>query len=171
MQENPSLMSGVPWNQIEKTLEVHPSAVAGYVKNGWVILMAYNVRDDVTENTWEKGYQQNLVRSEYRPVVLMGQTILDALEEEVEQLRLNSVVLEKLQVEHAKLKIDLGETQKRAEGSAERVREMDTRWNEEFKRAGRAEERMRKLEGDIGRIRAAIGEIRMKEILEGDKKT
>jgi hypothetical protein len=163
------IMSSTPWDRIDKTVEVHPSQVHEYVKRGWIVLMTYNVRDDVHESSWARGYQEQTVRSEYRPVVLMGQTILDSLEEEVGVLRIDKADLGKLRVDHDALKKEHEETKKRAAEHAREAREASERWDKCFQMRSETEALNRKLEGDISKIRAAIGELKMREILDGKK--
>jgi hypothetical protein len=167
MPQEPNMMTNAPWDKIANTVEVHPTEVASYIQKGWVILMAYNARHDVTENTWARGYQENLVRCEYRPVVLMGQTRLDALDEENVRLREQVLKLTKIEADHTNLKRSHEALCKQAAHDAAHVRAMDERYNGEFKRAEIAEMQKRKLETDIGKIRAAIGDIRMRDIIDG----
>lgn len=139
--------------------------VADHVKAGWIILMSYNARLDAQEQTWERGYMELRVRTEYTPVVLMGRTTLHALSEEVralrhevKTLRPNVEQLSALRSEHEKLKV-IASQQESLTRSA-----MDREQAERGKRIG-IEAIMHKLEDDLSKVRAAIGEIRMKEIL------
>ena len=164
---NVSVTPGVRWDGIDKIEEVHPTMVADYVKRGWVILMAYSARDDVTESSWARGYQETSVRCEYRPVVLMGQTNLDAIREKNEQLLATNKVLLESDRQHQELKKKFEEVSKRAaehDRRASAAEEHSTYWN---KKSDEHEALRRKLETDISKIRMAIGEIRMKEILGG----
>lgn len=160
-----TLAAGVRWDAIDKTVEVHPSMVADYVRRGWVVLASYMGREDIHENVTENGYYQQKTRSEYKPVVLMGQTIIDSMREEIEVLRVDRARLGKYEVDFTELRkkheacektiADLRASEKRAWDSAETSRK--AREDADLKRL--------KMETDIGKLRAALGEIRMKEIL------
>jgi hypothetical protein len=162
-----SIAEGVRWDGIDKTPEVHPTAVAEYVKNGWIILMAYNVRDDVHEQTWARGYQESTVRSEYRPVVLMGQTNLDAIHEENARLVAVNAKLAESDRQHQELKKNHEGLSRSLADVSRRLAEAEGHSSDWLRRATEHDAQKRKLETDIGKIRTAIGEIRMKEILGG----
>ena len=162
---NVNIAEGVRWDGIDKTVEVHPTMVADHVKQGWVILMAYNVRDDVTEQSYARGYQESTVRSEYRPVVLMGQTNLDAIHEENVRLVAANARLMESDQEHQKLKKKHEEISRSLADVSRRLAEAEVHSSDWLRRATEHEVQKRKLETDIGKIRTAVGEIRMKEIL------
>lgn len=164
---NVNIAEGVRWDGIDKTMEIHPTMVADYVKKGWVILMAYSARDDVTEQSWARGYQENTVRSEYRPVVLMGQTNLDAIHEENARLISTNKVLAESDRQHQELKKKHEELSRSLADVSRRLAEAEGHSSDWLRRASEHETQKRKLETDIGKIRTAVGEIRMKEILGG----
>jgi|SRR5208337_1012358 len=160
-----NITPGVRWDGIDKTVEVHPTQVADYVKRGWVILMTYSARDDVTESSFARGYQENTVRCEYRPVVLMGQTVLDAIREENARLSSAEKTLSELDVQHRELKKKHEELSRSLADVSRRLAESEGHSSDWLRRASEHETQKRKLETDIGKIRTAVGEIRIKEIL------
>jgi hypothetical protein len=162
---NPSITSTAPWDEIEETMEVYPREVAGAVQEGWVILMTYNARDDVMETTCERGYQESRIRSEYKPVVLMGRTTLRSLREKAQILEAEVLSLRKADAEHQALKKQYEVEKKRAGALEQRLREIEERWGAEIKSRMETEQNLRKLEGEFSKVRAAIGEIGIKEIL------
>jgi uncharacterized protein (DUF342 family) len=160
-----SLASGTRWDAIDKTMEVHPTMVSDYVRRGWVVLASYMAREDVHENAMENGYYVNKVRSEYKPVVLMGQMIVDSMREENERLQARVSQLSKCESDLAALQKKYAEAEKVfAEKSASEKRAWESA---EVTRKGReeVEAQKRKMEADISKLRAALGELRMKEIL------
>ena len=162
---NVTLTPGVPWDAIERTQEVHPTMVSDYIKRGWVILASYMAREDLYEQFFENGYQQQRTRCEYKPVVLMGQTIVDTLREENAGLRSRVASLEPNVAELCKLQRDHELLQKNcASSEASRKRAEESEQNAQRRMTELSTEK-RKMEADIGKLRAAIGEIRMKEIL------
>jgi len=158
---------GVRWDSIETCKEVHPTEVAEHVRKGWVILMSYAARDDVIENYWENGMNQQRVRCEYCPVVLMGQMNLDALRAENEDLKTRNKALAESDQQHQKLRTE-HEALKRGHTSSKEFLELaEKRATEADGKRREAEEQKRRLEVDIGKVRSAIGDLRMREILEG----
>jgi len=155
----------VRWDAVSETIEAHPREVADYVKKNWVILMWYMARDDIHETHYENGYQLSRVRSEYRPVVLLGRTNLDTIREQNQALTIQNKnlidrtkSLEELQKAHEELK-------KRASDLEVTASQAETRATESSRLRYELEEQKRKLEISIGKIRSAIGELKMKEIL------
>jgi len=154
------------WNGIENTKEIHPIQVAAFIKSGWVILMSYQKRIDISEQ--ESGMNGQVLyntRCEYEPVVLMGQTCLDSLQEQldgsalvIKDLRVKEIELHDLQKKHV-----VAENRcKTASDLVERfTKDLETKRNE----ISALTTAKYKMEADIGKIRSALGEIRMKEIL------
>ena len=165
---NVNVAPGARWDGIDEVQEVHPTMVPEYIKKGWVILMTYSARDDLPETYNDQhGYVQTRYRVEYRPVVLMGQTNLDALREAVEVLSSEKRVLaesdrkhQELKKEHAALSSRAASLESQLAGESKRASEQSTRYYE-------LEAQKRKLEVDIGKIRSAVGDLKLKEILEG----
>jgi hypothetical protein len=160
-----SLAAGTRWDAIDKTMEVHPTMVSDYVRRGWVVLASYMAREDVHENIMENGYYVNKVRSEYKPVVLMGQMIIDSVREENERLQARVSQLSKCESDLAALQRKYAEVEKvLAEKSASEKRAWDSAQASRQARED-VETQKRKMEGDLGKLRAALGELRMREIL------
>lgn len=162
---NVTLAAGVRWDVIDKTVEVHPSMVADYVRQGWIVLASYMGREDIHENVTENGYYQQKTRSEYKPVVLMGQTIVDSMREEIAILRVKDAQLRQCESDLAELR----KKHESCEKTLAEVRASERRgWDSaETSRKAREDADLKrlKMETDIGKLRAALGEIRMKEIL------
>lgn len=153
------------WNGIEETVEVLPMEVADYIRRGYVILMGYARRMDVMEQILENGYCLHKTRCEYQSVVLMGRTKLDTLQEQVLNLtaRVNSLVeSEKKLDEMQKERITLDNRLSGAMSDNENLRKLYTDKTSEI---STIQTTKYKLEADIGKIRNAIGELKMKDIL------
>jgi hypothetical protein len=154
------------WSGIDNTKEVHPMEVASYIQRGWSILMGYQRRVDVPhQEIGLNGYVAQTTRSEYEAVVLMGQTNLDGLREQIanatatiKDLRVKEMELLNLQVKHGIMKKDLQLAQ---DDLAHKERYLA----EKREQAATWSATKTKLETDISKIRTAIGELKMKEIL------
>jgi hypothetical protein len=153
------------WNGIDNTKEVHPTQVADLIKSGWVILMSYQRRLDIPHQEYSPNGTLYNTRSEYEPVVLMGQTSLDSFREQIAGAAL---VIKDLRVKEAELH-ELTKKQVILENSQNALRNEVARQEKELE-TKRSEcsilmTAKYKMESDIGKIRSALGEIRMKEIL------
>jgi septal ring factor EnvC (AmiA/AmiB activator) len=157
------------WANIVKTMEVHPCQVGEHVKTGWVILMAYMRRIDIPDQQFQNNCCMQTTKQVYEPVVVMGQTNLESMMQELndakaELNRLRPRVPE-LATECEKLKHEntalTHEAKVLAESKTELFKDLGTARD----RYGLLDTAKTKLEGDIAKIRRALGEIRMKEIL------
>ncbi len=157
------------WKNIIKTQEVHPWQVGEFVLKGWVILMAYMRRTDVPHQEFQNNYVANSTRSVYEPVVLIGQTNIDSMMQELDEAKaeLNrlrphvadlSTERDTLKREHATMKDTLAVI---TESKTNLLKDLGAA----RERYGLLETAKTKIEGDITKIRRALGEIRMKEIL------
>ncbi len=153
------------WNGIDSTKEVHPTQVADFIKSGWVILMSYQRRIDVPVQEYSPSGTLYNTRCEYEPVVLMGQTDFDSLREQIagatlviEDLRAKERKLHELEKTHM---VTENRLKNATDESVRLARELDSK-RVELSTLTTAKY---KMEADIGKIRSALGEIRMKEIL------
>ena len=154
------------WNSIEETIEVLPTEVSDYIRKGYVILMAYMSRTDIPAQTFENGYVVNNTRCEYEPIVLMGRTDVDSLREKVANLQARCDQLLKCESElHEAKKERIVLDNKLNTATSENVR-IAKQFEEKRNEVSAIQTTKYKLEGDIAKIRNAIGEIKMKEILE-----
>lgn len=158
------------WANITKTMEVHPHQVGDYVKTGWVILMAYMRRTDIPDQQFQNNAVTYTSKQVYEPIVLIGQTNIESMmaelnEAKTELNRLRPLVPE-LTIERDTLKRNTAalthEKQVLADSKTQMLKELGT----ERERYGMLHTAKAKLESDIAKIRRALGEIRMKEILD-----
>jgi hypothetical protein len=158
------------WANIVKTREVHPTEVGEFVKQGWMILMAYMRRLDIPDQQFQNNCVAYTSKQVYEPVVLIGLTNIDSMVQELndaktELNRLRPRVPE-LTTECEKLKREntalTHEAKVLAESKTQLLKDLDT----ERGRHGTIHTAKVKLESDIAKIRRALGEIRMKEILD-----
>jgi hypothetical protein len=158
------------WANIIKTREVHPTEVGELVKQGWVILMAYMRRLDIPDQQFQNNCVAYTSKQVYEPVVLIGQTNIDSMMAELDDAKTELARLRPLasdsKTERERLNrenIALSETVNiLRDSNARTLKDLDT----ERGRYGALYTAKAKLESDIAKIRRALGEIRMKEILD-----
>ena len=158
------------WANIITTKEVHPCQVGEYVKNGWVILMAYMQRIDIPHQEFQNNCVAHTSKQVYEPIVIMGQTNIESMmaelnEAKTELNRLRPLVPE-LTIERDTLKRNHAalthETKVLADSNTQLLKDLGTQRD----RYGLLDTAKTKLESDIAKLRRALGEIRMKEILD-----
>jgi len=144
--------------------------VPEFIRKGWNILLTYMKRADLPDSKIEHGpngpYTVYTTRCEYQPTVIIGQTNIDMLTEqlkearaEAEKLREEKKANAEILAEHPKL---LAKVSRLEEAERGLINDLNVRADQYATML----KTKQKLEADIGRLRKALGELRMKEILE-----
>jgi UDP-N-acetylmuramyl tripeptide synthase len=153
------------WANIVRTMEVHPAQVGTYVQQGWVILIAYMRRTDIPDQQMQNGCIAYTTKQVYEPVVLIGLTNIETLCADLKEAQSELARLRSMPVECEKLKTTVTALERETRILAERATGLVGDLEAERKSHYALQAANRKLEGDIGKLRRALGELRMKEIL------
>lgn len=159
------------WKNIVKTQEVHPTQVGDFVRQGWVILIAYMRRIDIPHQEFQNSYVANTTKQVYEPIIVMGQTNVESMmaelndaKTELNRLRPITVDLTKERDTLKRENTALTDTAKVLADSKTALLSDAVAWRTRHETLDVVKT---KLESDIGKLRRALGDLRMKEILEG----